>query len=403
MPNSAIAFRRLAFVGLLLAAPTLAAQPPRFSEGKYQKGQLKYVNSLPVLLVEGTPEEIGRQQAALTTEVAAGLVDYPKDLLSAIGLGNRWPRLIELGRLLLPQVPKDHLAELDAFAAASRFDRDALLGVNTMVDVYRGGFACSSLIVDPERSATGGPLFGRNLDFFTLGRLHKYSLVLVCRPEGKHAFVSVTFPGLFGCLSGMNDAGLALAVHEVFFSRDGSEMFDPHGTPYLFCFRRILEECTTVEEAAKLLRSTGRTTLLSLAICDRRGGAVLEITPKNVALRRGKDGVCACTNHFRSRRLGTFALAWRYHLLMTSKKIPSIGLADVTEKLDDVNLGRLTMQTMIFEPDPLVLHLAIGSCPSSALPLKRLELAPLFEAAPASSLPSTGSRSGSPRSPPALH
>ena len=383
MANPATTLGRLALLGLILsAAPALAAEAHRFSEGKHEKGELKYVNSLPVLIVQGTPQEIGRQQAALTTDVAAELVDYPKDFLSTLGLAKRWPQFIELGRSLLPQVPKDHLAELDAFAAASQFDRDAVLAVNTMVDVYRGGFACSSLMVDPQRSATGGPLFGRNLDFFSLGRLHKYSLVVVCRPEGKHAFVSVTFPGLFGCLSGMNDAGLALAVHEVFFSRDGSAMFDPRGTPYLFCFRRILEECTTVEEAAGLLRSTGRTTLLNLAICDRRGGAVLEITPKHVVLRRGVDGLCACTNHFRSRRLGTFALAWRYHLLMTSRDIQSIGLADVAEKLDDANLGRLTMQTMIFEPAPLVLHLAIGSCPSSALPLKPLELTPLFEAAP---------------------
>jgi hypothetical protein len=34
---------------------------------------------------------------------------------------------------------------------------------------------------------------------------------------------------------------------------------------------------------------------------------------------------------------------------------------------------------MIFEPVPLKLHLAMGSAPSSALPLKTLELAPLLK------------------------
>jgi len=43
-----------------------------------------------------------------------------------------------------------------------------------------------------------------------------------------------------------------------------------------------------------------------------------------------------------------------------------------------VNLGGLTVQTMIFEPATLKLHLAIGSCPSSALPMKELDLKPLF-------------------------
>jgi hypothetical protein len=46
--------------------------------------------------------------------------------------------------------------------------------------------------------------------------------------------------------------------------------------------------------------------------------------------------------------------------------------------MDAVNMGPLTLQTMIFEPRSLKLHLAIGSCPSSKLPLKTLELAPLF-------------------------
>ena len=55
-----------------------------------------------------------------------------------------------------------------------------------------------------------------------------------------------------------------------------------------------------------------------------------------------------------------------------------MGLAEVMKKLDAVNQGKATLQTMIFEPATLKLHLAIGKCPSSALPLKEMELAPLL-------------------------
>ena len=51
----------------------------------------------------------------------------------------------------------------------SGVDRDLLIVGNTMFDVKKIG-GCSTLIVEPDRSATGGPLFGRNLDFPTLGR-----------------------------------------------------------------------------------------------------------------------------------------------------------------------------------------------------------------------------------------
>jgi predicted choloylglycine hydrolase len=284
------------------------------------------------------------------------------------------------GRQLLPQFPRDHLAELDAFAKKAQIDRDLLIGVNTMVDAYRGGFGCSSLLVSPERSKAGGPLFGRNLDFYTQGTLHRYSLVIVCRPRGKRAFASVGFPGMFGCLSGMNDAGLALAVHEVFIAGDGASLFNPRGTPYTLVFRRVLEECATVDEAERLVRSTGRTTLFNLALCDRHGGVVLEATPRTVAVRRGEDGILACTNHFRSAELGTvFRYSWRHQALMASRQIPQLDLADVARKLHEVNQGRLTLQTMVFEPATLRLHLAIGACPSSALPLKALDLKPLLE------------------------
>ena len=366
---------------LLAAASGWADEPFRYREASSQNGRLKYVEALPVLTVQGTPEEIGRQAAVLTADGIKALLAYPRDLLTAMGLEQQWSRLGQVGQSLVPQFPPDHLRELEAFARAAGVDRDLLVGVNTLVDAYRGAFGCSSLIVQPERSASKAPLFGRNLDFYPLGRLQRYSLVTVYRPTGRHAFASVGFPGMLGCLSGMNDAGLSLAVHEVFFSRDRAPIFNPRGVPYTFAFRRILEECTTVDEAEKLLRSLPRTTLFSLAVCDRQGGAVLEATPKSLVVRRPEDGICACANHFRSAELRGLALGRRYNVLMRAAALPLLDVADVARKLHEVSQGRMTLQTMVFEPAALRLHLAIGSCPSSALPLRRLDLAPRFAAA----------------------
>jgi len=361
------------------AAAARAVEERPYQEGRYEKAELRYIDDLPVLMVAGTAAEIGHQKAALTGAVVEKLAVYPKELLKLFGREDRWPKVVERGRSLLPQFPSDYREELRAFAEKSGMAADVGIVANTLADIYRGGFSCSSLLVDAQRSATGDPLFGRNLDFFTLGVLDKYSLVTVHRPQGKHAFVSIGFPGLFGCLSGMNDAGLALAVHEVYLARDHSPMFNPKGVPYTFCFRRMLEECTTVEEAEQLLRRCERTTRLNLALCDRQGGVVLEITPLTVSRRRGEDGICACTNHFRTRDLAVLPWCPRYNTLMQSSSLATLNVAELFEKLHEVNLGRLTVQTMIFEPAPLVLHLAIGRCPSSAQPLRRLDLAPLLK------------------------
>ena len=370
---------RLLLAALLLAASAARADDTRvFQEGRCGDAELKYINDLPVLTVDGTPEEIGRQKAVLTMDVVKKLAEYPQLLLERAAHKDRLPKYLELGKSLAERLPADYRQEMRSFARQAGVNRDVGILANTLADMYRGSVSCSSLMVDAKRSATKGPLFGRNLDFYTLGLLDRYSLVTVHRPKGKHAFVSIGFPGLFGCLSGMNDRGLALAVHEVFLAHDGAPIFNPKGVPYAFCFRRMLEQCATVEEAESLLRATERTTLLSLALCDRRHSVVLEMTPYSVVPRHGSDGICACTNHFRSPDLMVLPWCNRYRKLIQSRKREKLDIADVAQKLNEVAMGRMTVQTMIFEPVSLKLHLAIGSCPSSALPLKPLELGPLF-------------------------
>jgi predicted choloylglycine hydrolase len=299
-------------------------------------------------------------------------------LLRVFRREDRLPKFVATGQKLLEQAPADYREELQAFTKAAGVEIDEGVLANTIMDTYRGAIGCSSLLVSGEKSATRGPLFGRNLDFPTLGVLDKYGLVTVHRPRGKHAFAAVGLPGVLGCLSGMNDAGLALAVHEVHFSADGATRLNLKAMPYTFCFRRILEECTTVAEAERLLRSVERSSMLNLAVCDRQGGAVLEMTPKSVALRRGEGGVCACTNDFRSKELATWTLCFRYRTLADCAEMKTITVDDVAGKLDAVNQGWLTMQTMIFEPAALRLHVSLGPAPASKQPLRKLDLAPLL-------------------------
>ncbi len=323
---------------------------------------------------------MGEQAAALTAKPLHTLMSFPKDLVKKSGKEAAWPLIILAARQMEAQFPEDHLKELKAAEKEAKIDHDMALLGNTFPDISKSA-GCSSLIVGKDRSDTGGPLFGRNLDYATLGTLQEYSLVTVYRPKGKHAFVSIGFPGMIGCLSGMNDAGLALAVHEVNRTKDDSPKLDVSGIPYTLAFRRLLEECTTVAEAEKLLRDMKRTTMLNLAVCDKNGGAIFEITTKNVVVRSPEDSVCTCTNHFCSKELGVGERCDRQPKLDASRATKEkLKLTDVAKSLDAVNQGEATLQTMIFEPAVLKLHLAIGKCLSSGKlrSLKELDLPPLF-------------------------
>jgi hypothetical protein len=372
-------------IGTLLLLAIAAGQPAggnfRYPEGKHAKGELRYRNGIPVLTVEGTPEEMGEQLGVLGAKSALELQQYFKELVKQQGLETAYPLLIKVGKTMEARFPPDHLTELNAAIKASGVGdeiRDLLVTGNVFWDI-KGIGGCSALVVEPSRSANGGMLFGRNFDMPTFGVLDKFTLVTVYRPKGKHAFVCVGFPGLVGVPSGMNDAGLALAALDVRQTSDGSARFNAAGTPYPLLFRRVLEECTTVAEAEKLLRDSPRTTMLNLSICDKQTAAVFEMTTKTLNVRPAVEGLCACTNHFRTKDLAVSTECQRFDTLKKSWQQAKLDLHDVAKQLDAVNQGAMTVQTMVFEPNALKLHLAIGPCPTSALPLKELALGALFQ------------------------
>jgi len=371
----------LGFVAVVILPAGLAAGGSfRYPEGKHGKGELRYLNDLPVLVVDGTPEEMGEQLGVLGTRSALELQHFFKQLVKEQGLEAAFPLLLKVGKSMEARFPPDHLKELESAVKASGVGaemRDLVITGNVFWDI-KGVGGCSALMVEPSRSAAGGPLFGRNFDMPTFGVLDKFTLVTVYRPTGKHAFASVGFPGLVGVVSGINDSGLALACLDVRETSDGSPRFNALGTPYPLLFRRVLEECGDIAEAEKLLRDAQRTTLLNLAVSDKNRSVVFEMTPKTFNVRPAVDGICTCTNHFRTSNLSTGVQCKRWDVLQKSWQAPTLTFKDVARQLDAVNQGPLTVQTMIFEPGALKLYLAIGVCPTSALPLKELDLGPLF-------------------------
>ncbi len=321
----------------------------------------------------------------LALKPAPRMAGYPEDLLRRYYLRFLWRPFVAAGEKMVQQFPPDYRTELESMAKSSGVERERLVAGNTLFDLKKL-FACSALLVEADRSATGGPLLGRNLDYPSLDYAHEYSLVTVYKPAGaKHAFASIGFPGLVGSLSGMNDAGLSVAILEVFQVRLGKKWFDGSGTPYALCYRRILEECATIAEAKDLLEGMKRTTTTNLVVADRDGVAVFEITPSHVVVRRSQNGACVCTNHFCSDELKPFV---RFNYYKTKDRYRTLDRAEASREkltLADLQSGLHaacqkdeTLQTMIFEPAGLRVHLAIGMCPSSAGEMKTLDLAPLF-------------------------
>ncbi len=180
---------------------------------KSGKGELRYINSVPVAILVGTPAEIGAQHAELLAKPGTAVLAFPRRVFTEIGMGFFYPLAAQAGKTLMLNAPERYQQEITATSKQAQLEPEVLAVGNTLLELRRIG--CSSLIVEGAKSATGSPLFGRNFDFPPFELLDRYGVVTVTRPEGRHAFVSVGFPGLIGVLSGMNDAGLCLGTLDV--------------------------------------------------------------------------------------------------------------------------------------------------------------------------------------------
>ncbi|MFN8523435.1 MAG: C45 family peptidase [Chloroflexota bacterium] len=176
-----------------------------------------------------------------------------------------------------------------------------------------GRLGCSSFVVPAERSHTAGPIHGRNLDYFLSDQfldpnaivprtLRDHLVMLVVRPERGQPFVSVTWPGFVGVVTGMSAAHLSLACHT---STLAEERINGIALPLLY--RVAMQYAHTIDEAEWILRGGRRTIGNNVTMaCGASGEARrFELTMDDFATTRSRQDVLTCTNHFREDRLRT--------------------------------------------------------------------------------------------------
>jgi predicted choloylglycine hydrolase len=271
----------------------------------------------------------------------------------------------------------EHLAEIKALASSAKVAEADIMLANSFLDLSPMT-ACSSISVPSEASPDHVARFARNLDFPTFGIADKSSVVFVYHPADRFGFVSVSWPGLIGALSAMNEHGLALANMEI--TRPAGTM--PKAMPYTLLYRTVLERCKTVDEAIALLKSTPRQTPNNLMLMDASGNrAVVELTPENVIVRTGKPGAAlVSTNHQRGEDQDTPGRCDRYDYLHDTamKDFGKLDRDKLQSMLSHVQQDEMTIQSMIFEPGNRVIYLSTGMNAADG-ELKKIDLHDYFK------------------------
>ena len=327
---------------------------------------------IPILHLFGSPEELGQAHGQILSAQIANLKKRYMQPLFSQGYVENLLRGLSGG--MEKFLSRQSHQELHGLAQGAGLSFHDVLMFHTFLDISKLT-RCSTFVLTPA-IAQGRLIFGRNLDFPTLNVAHLYSLIIVYHPDEGNTFLSVTWPGVAGVLSGMNEAGLALAAMEVYQEETSLE-----GEPYVLLFRRILETCSNISQATSTVENSSRTTANNLMLVDKSGEAcVLEITAREVCLRKPRDGRVIATNHFRCRNLCQEVDSWRYDTMarMIDSRRGTIDLNWAKQILHTVNQGEITMQSMIFLPQEGEVHLSLGTPPTSGGPYIPLEGSELF-------------------------
>lgn len=159
---------------------------------------------------------------------------------------------------------------------------------------------CSSFVLNGEKTKDSSLLFGRNFDFYCGDEFAETKVLSICKPDSGYAFASVTWGGMLGVLSGMNEKGLAVCIN-------ASKLDIPKSVamPISMLVRHILIHCKSIDEAyaeAKKMKTFVAENIVVASAFDN-DMAIIEKSPEEIELFRSPNkDVLLCTNHFQSEK-----------------------------------------------------------------------------------------------------
>lgn len=157
---------------------------------------------------------------------------------------------------------------------------------------------CSSLAVWNENTEDGDLLIGRNFDFYIGDDFAKNKLVEFVEPENGIPYMSISWPGMVGVVSGMNKEGITVTINA-----GKSKIPMTAKTPISLVTREILQFAKNIDEAIAIAKK--RKVFVSESIlvgsANDKNAVIIEVSPDNFGVFKVENSSqLVCTNHFQS-------------------------------------------------------------------------------------------------------
>ncbi|TMM59560.1 acyl-CoA--6-aminopenicillanic acid acyl-transferase [Maribacter algarum] len=291
----------------------------KISDSTYSIGDnflTKNKHGLWEMHVKGNPMELGLYQGALSQELfnqqEAVFLKKIDELVPSKGYQNILRKFLAwFNRKVYLHIDEQYKTEIYGISQYASPNYDYIAEEYPRVLYFHGAHdighalqdlalvGCSSFASWGENTKDGKLLIGRNFDFYAGDDFAKNKIIAFIEPEDGHKFMSVTWGGMIGVVSGMNDQGLTVTINA------GKSQFPLVAkTPVSLVTREILQYASTIEEAIAIAKK--REVFVSESIfvgsAKDKKAAVIEVSPKNFGVYEvpNSSNQLICSNHFQS-------------------------------------------------------------------------------------------------------
>lgn len=267
------------------------------------------------LYVEGNAYELGLKTGSLTQELFNQQEQIFVDKIDSLMPSKSKQKLLKkflawFNRKMYRNIDPQYKAEIYGMSQYASDEFDYIAEPYQRVMYFHGAHdighalqdlalvGCSSFAAWGDRTEDGKMIIGRNFDFYVGGEFAKNKIIAFVEPEVGHKFMSVTWGGFIGVLSGMNDQGLTVTINA------GKSDFPLVAkTPISLVTREILQYASTIEQAVAIAKKrevfVSESIFVASAIDQR--AAIIEVSPNNFGVYEVKNSdQLICSNHFQS-------------------------------------------------------------------------------------------------------
>lgn len=269
------------------------------------------------MYISGSPEELGVKNGILAKELIRiqeeAFVKQIKKMVPSESYLNFLKYVTSFINYQLPKrIPNEYLREIKAVSLFASDDFKFIgdnyarqLNYHAAHDIGHAMqnlhlVECTAFGVNNSRSADSSLLIGRNFDFYVGDEFAENKIILFVNPETGYSFSSITWGGMIGVVSGMNDQGLTITLNS---AKSEIPLFAK--TPVSIIARDILQYASNIEEAYTIAQKYTSFVAESFMISSAKDGqmAIIEKTPEETVLYQTFEDKLVLTNHFQSEEL----------------------------------------------------------------------------------------------------